>query len=110
MNTQERVRTRIKAWLNEENYSYEWLANQLGVSKGLIGHMLAGKRTMQPHHMEQVAHLMDLSVSELLAQDNKGQVTVHLRGTLSNRRSKRELENVIFAVEDYLGLQEQMRP
>ncbi|PRO66450.1 helix-turn-helix domain-containing protein [Alkalicoccus urumqiensis] len=107
MNTQELVRTRLKQWLEKENKSYEWLAEQLHVSKALVGHLLAGRRTFQPHHIEQTAALMNLSVSELLAREEKGKLHVQLRGELTNRRSRRELDNVIFAVEDYLNIKEQ---
>lgn len=35
-------------------------------------------------------------------------LTVKLRGNLSNRRSHRELDSLLFAINDYIGLKEQV--
>lgn len=108
MNTQEIVTGKVKAWLETEGKSYQWLAEQLGISKGMVGHMMLGKRVLQPRYIEQLAKLMKLQLTELLQTErkNKGPLTVQLRGNISNRRSKRELDSLLFAIEDYVGLKE----
>lgn len=35
-------------------------------------------------------------------------INIRLNGKLSNRRSKRELDNLLFAINDYVGLKEQL--
>lgn len=106
MRTQEIVVKKVKAWLEAEGKSYQWLADELGLSKGMVGHLLSGNRVLQPQHIEQIARLMDTQVVDLLKDESreKGLLTVHLRGTFSNRRSKRELDSLLFAIEDYVGL------
>lgn len=110
MKTNEIVIHKVKAWLNKEDKSYQWLAEQLAVSKALVGHLLSGERTLQPRHIEQLAAVLGISVKELLAQEQQqGHLTVQLRGNTSNRRSKRELDALLFAIEDYIGLKEQVK-
>lgn len=108
MNTNEAVVSKVKNWLASEHKSYQWMADQLSVSKALIGHLLSGERTLQPKHIEQFANVLGLSVQELVKTEQQGPLTVQLRGNLSNRRSKRELDALLFAIEDYIGLKEQV--
>lgn len=37
-----------------------------------------------------------------------GNLTVLVRGNLSTRRSRRELDSLLFAIKDYIGLREQL--
>lgn len=110
MKTYEIVISKVKIWLEAEGKSYQWLADELGISKGMVGHILAGKRVLQPRYIEELAKLMKIQLGELLQTERKeqGPLTIHLRGTTSNRRSKRELDSLLFAIEDYVGLKEQV--
>ena len=36
-------------------------------------------------------------------------VNIRLNGELSNRRSKREFDSLLFAIHDYVGLKEQLK-
>lgn len=38
----------------------------------------------------------------------EGKLSIHLNGKLTNRHTKRELEYLLFAIEDYVGLKEQL--
>ncbi|WP_338754935.1 helix-turn-helix transcriptional regulator [Bacillus sp. FJAT-52991] len=111
MKTNEAVIRKMKAWLKEQGHSYQWLAHELGVSKSLVGHMLSGERTLLPKRIEEFARVMNVSVTELVKNEvaQSGPLTYQLRGKLSNRRSKRELDTLLFAIEDYVGLKEQVR-
>lgn len=110
MHTNEIISNKVKAWLERENKSYQWLADQLDVSKSLVGHMLSGERKITSERIVQLAKLMNSSIEELLyhKSKNEGPLTVQLRGRTSTRKSKRELESLLFAIEDYVGLQEQL--
>jgi transcriptional regulator with XRE-family HTH domain len=110
MRTQEIVVKKIKAWLEAEGKSYQWLADELGLSKGMVGHLLSGIRVLQPHYIEKMAKLMNVKLVDLLQDESseRGLLTVHLRGSISNRRSKRELDSLLFAIEDYIGLKNQV--
>lgn len=110
MKTEEIVIAKVKAWLEAEEKSYQWLADELGVSKGMVGHLLSGIRVLQPQYIERLATLMNVPLVDLVRDEasEKGTMTVQLRGTLSNRRSKRELDSLLFAIEDYIGLKKQV--
>jgi len=36
-------------------------------------------------------------------------LSIRLKGRLSNRYSKRELDNLLFAIDDYVGLKDQLK-
>lgn len=110
MKTNELVIHKVKAWLKKEGKSYQWLAKQLAVSKALVEHLLSGERILQPEHIEQLAVVLGFSVKELLAQEQQqSHLTVQIRGNSFNRCSKRELDVLLFAIEDYVGLREQVK-
>jgi transcriptional regulator with XRE-family HTH domain len=106
MGTNEIVIEKVKAWLQENGKTHQWLAQELNVSKALIGHMLSGNRTILPKRIVEFANLMGISVKELTKDTsyNSKRLSVQLRGATSNRRSKQEVEELLFAIEDYIGL------
>lgn len=96
----------IKSWLEDHQKSHQWLAQEIGVSKAMIGHMLNESRVIQPQRIVDIANALGVSVKDLTsdASMKEERMTIELRGTLSNRRSKMELERLKFAIEDYIGL------
>ncbi|MGB6409232.1 MAG: helix-turn-helix transcriptional regulator [Planococcus donghaensis] len=106
MRTNEVVTEKVKNWLQENGKSHQWLAQELGVSKALVGHMLSGNRTIIPKRIVELANVLGLSVKELTEDSSHGsaRMTIQLRGTTSNRKSKQEVEELLFAIEDYIGL------
>jgi len=106
MRTNKVVIDKVKDWMSKNDKSHQWLADELKVSKSLVGHMLAGKRTLKPQRIIELASLMETSVEELTKDPSfkEERLLVQLRGGLSNRRSKSELNALLFAIEDYIGL------
>lgn len=106
MNSNKIVVNNIKSWLLDNQKTHQWLAQEIGVSKALIGHMLNESRVIQPQRIVDIANALGVSVNDLTsdASMKEERMTIELRGTLSNRRSKMELERLKFAVEDYIGL------
>jgi len=111
MKTNDIVISKVIKWLKAEDKSYQWLAEQLGVSKSLVGLMLKGERTLKSDRIEHFAKIMGITTKEMVHSDTitEGQLTVNLLGELSNRHSKRELDYLLFAINDYLGLKEQVQ-
>lgn len=111
MKTNEIVIRKVKNWCEQHKISYQMLADDLGISKSLVGHMLSGERTLLPKRIEKLADLMGISVTELVRDESfqTGQLKYQLRGATSNRRSKRELESLLFSIEDYVALKEQVK-
>lgn len=110
MKTNEIVIHKVKDWLKKEGKSYQWLAEQLAVGKALVGQLLSGERTLQPRHIKQLSVVMGISVKELLAQEQQqSHLTVQIRRNMSNRFSKRKLDALLFVIEDYVSLKEQVK-
>lgn len=111
MKTNEIVIRKVKAWLDESQISYQMLADDLNISKSLVGHMLSGERTLLPERIEQLAKRMGISVAELVRNDSiqTGKLQYQLRGKTSNRRSKRALEELLFSIGDYVAIKEQVK-
>lgn len=88
----------VSNWLKQYDKSYQWLADELGVSKSLVQHMLNGTRTFTSERIFQVANVLDVSVDELIndKQESK-EYTVQLRGEISTRVGESALQNVIFS-------------
>lgn len=106
MKTNEVVIQKVKKWLQENGKSHQWLAEELSISKALVGHMLSGNRTIQPKRIPELAKVLGLSVKELTEDSSikSKRLVVQLRGSTSNRRSKQEVEELLFTIEDYIGL------
>lgn len=93
---------KVKAWLLDHDKSIQWLAEEIGVSKSLMGHMLTGERQFLPERMVQVARVMGITVDELLTTPKtvESTYTLLLRGKAESRVAKRHLSNMLFAIED----------
>ncbi|KPN96436.1 hypothetical protein AO843_16905 [Lysinibacillus sp. ZYM-1] len=81
------------------------------LSKSLVGYIPKGKRTLKPERIEQLAQIMNTTTKKLMQPEvvKKDKLTVNIRGELTNRRSRRELDSLLFAINDYTGLKVQMR-
>src|SRR5690625_2806364 len=107
MKTNEIVIENVKNWLKENEKTHAWLADELGVSTSLVGHMLSGKRAIQPKRIEALSKALDIPMKELVKNVSQTDVlSVQLRGLTANRRSKQDLNALLFAKEDYVGLKD----
>lgn len=108
MKSNEYVLESIKSLLKEQGKSYQLLAENIGVSKSLIGHMLSGEREMKPERLVDIAKFLDTTVERLVKpiQSKKGPLEISYRGTLNNRKSKRTFDSVLFAIEDYVTMKQ----
>lgn len=99
---------RIKSLLQEMGKSYQWLSDETGISKSLIGHMLSGERVMKPERLTAIAKALHVSVKDLITPENteNDPLQVVFRGELSNRKSKRTFESTLFAIEDYMTMKQ----
>lgn len=98
---------KIKDELESQGKSYQWLADQLRVSKALVGHLLSGERKMKTERLSSIANALNVDVIDLLPNESihrSGPLHIQLRGELSTRKSKRALEVALFAIEDYVTM------
>lgn len=88
----------VSNWLKQHNKSYQWLADELGVSKSLVQHMLDGTRIFTTERIFQVANVLGVSVDELINDKKESaEYAVQLRGEISTREGESALQNVIFS-------------
>lgn len=101
---------KIKAWLTDHHKSIQWLADEIGVSKSLMGHILTGERALLPKRIVQIAQVMGITVEELVGanQPEKQEYELVLRGELQSRIAKRHMSYLLFAIEDCVRMQRQM--
>ena len=90
--------------MEENGKSLQWLADEMGVSKSLIGHILNGKRQFLPERIIQVAKVMETTTAKLMEPDyiEEKPYTLQLRGKADSRVAKRHIKNMLFAIEDSL--------
>lgn len=95
---------RVLEWLNENEKSYQWLADEIGVSKSLMGHILNGTRQFLPERIVQVAKAIGTTPAQLMEPryTEEKPYTLQLRGKADSRVAKRHIENMLFAIEDSL--------
>lgn len=106
MKSNEYVVTRLKLLLKEQGKSYQDLSDETGISKSLIGHMLSGERVMKPERLVTIAHALNTDVKDLVKPVTDQPLQVVFRGELTNRRSKRAFEEVLYAIEDYVTMKQ----
>lgn len=98
MNVSSIVASYVSNWLKQNDKSYQWLADELGVSKSLVQHMLNGSRTFTSERILQVASVLNVSIDELIQEKQTSNIyTVQLRGEISTREGDSALKNVIFS-------------
>lgn len=88
----------VSNWLKQHGKSYQWLADELEVSKSLVQHMINGTRTFTSERIFQVASILGVSVDELINNKQEAkEYMVQLRGEISTREGESALQNVIFS-------------
>lgn len=65
--------------------------------------MLNSEGTLKPERIEQLEKIMGISTKEFIQPDviKHDKLTVNIRGESITRRSKRELDSLLFAINDY---------
>lgn len=92
------VASYVSNWLKQHQKSYQWLADELGVSKSLVQHMINGTRKFTSERIFQIANVIGVSVDELInGEQESKEYTVQLRGEISTRLGESALQNVIFS-------------
>lgn len=100
---------KVKSWMAENGRSIQWLADQIKVSKALMGHILSGERQFLPKRMVQVAGVMGITIEELLAPEQvvEKEYTLSLRGNADSRIAKRHLNILLNAIQNSRHLEKE---
>lgn len=96
------VIAKVRAWMAANDKSIQWLADQISVSKALMGHILNSERQFLPKRMVQVADVMGITIEELLTpeQVEDKEYTLSLRGKVDSRIAKRHLNILLHAIHN----------
>ncbi|WP_239710798.1 phosphotransferase [Paenibacillus sp. 19GGS1-52] len=60
----------IMTWLEQQNKSTQWLADEIRVSISTMGHILNGEHDLLPEQMAQIARVLGITLEELTADAN----------------------------------------
>lgn len=102
--------TNLKSILKQRGKSYQWLADELGVSKAQVGHLLSGERKMTKDRLLSISQILNCEIDSFLPSTPvNGALAIELRGEFSGRKSKRSFEKALFAIEDYIALRGEAR-
>lgn len=96
----------VKNWLDENNHSQTWLADQMEVTKSLISQIFNGDRKLQPTHIIKMSEITGLSIAELASSDQEtcSQLVYSLRGNISNENGQRALDQLLLDSEHFIQL------
>ncbi len=96
----------VKNWLDKNDYSQAWLADQMGVAKSLISQIFNGTRKLQTTHIIKISEITGLSIAELASSDQKtcNQLVYSLRGKISNENGQRALDQLLLDSEHFVQL------
>lgn len=88
--------------MQEHDKKVRWLAEEMEISRSLMGHILTGQRNIQTSHIEKLSKITGIPVKEFLDEPIKEEelYTVKLRGSINSRKAKASLDRLLFVIED----------
>ena len=107
MNRNIMIINKVRKWLKESGRTYQSLAEEIGVSKSLMGHILTNKRQFTPERMIDVAKAMGVTIQDLISpeQTEEKPYSFQLRGSADSLNAKEDIRKMMFAIEDYLRIE-----
>lgn len=107
MKTHDIIRGNLEHWLQQNNKSCQWLADELGVSQSMIQQSFLVKGTIPSKHIEALSKIMNVPMKNLVKSNyNHDNLTIQIRGQFHNRHSKQGLKEILFDIEDYMSLKD----
>lgn len=92
----------VKTWLEQNNKSIQWLADEIGASKSLMGYILNGEHDLLPEQMVQIARVMGITLEELTAEADSDKSTSQIN---TSRMHANEVEIDASLVKQLLAAQ-----
>lgn len=90
----------------EKNLNQETLAKNLGVSKGYVSLLLAGKRNFSKKVLDTISEKLGISKSELVSgkETNGGDYLILLRGKAESGYARKALIDWEMQMDDYVRI------
>lgn len=60
---------RLRRWLDDEERTQLWLADQVGVSEGAVSQWVTGRVTPKTKTLERISQVTGLSMNELIEKE-----------------------------------------
>ncbi|MBM6440724.1 helix-turn-helix transcriptional regulator [Lacticaseibacillus rhamnosus] len=97
----------IQEWLKANGKTQAWLANQIGMSPALLSQVMNGNRKLQTKYMISTAKVMGIPLDQLLGTKttDQSQPQIALRGHLSNRESKKQIDQLLLDIRHSVDLE-----
>lgn len=101
------VVNRIKSMLQLQGKTVQHLSEETGIPFIRVERLLADELRIHPNEIIKMAKALDTKVETVLAyQHEHSPLQVILNGELTNRRSKRSFEAILYAIEDYVTMKQ----
>ncbi len=106
MRSDDNTISNVKKWLETNDHSQAWLADQMDVAKSLISQIFNGTRKLQPAHIIKMSEITGFSIAELASssQEISKQPIYSLRGKISNEHGQRALDQLLLDSEHFVQL------
>ena len=110
MNTNEKVIKAFNEWLQNNEKTKKWLAEEMGVDRTLVSKILTEDRPITPQRMTQMAEIMGINLAALLQETKteNTELTYSLRGHFSNRKSQNEFNQMLYSIKSFAKLNSQL--
>lgn len=97
----------IQEWLKANGKTQAWLASQIGMSPALLSQVMNGNRKLQTKYMISTAKVMGIPLDQLLGikTTDQSQPQIALRGHLSNRESKKQIDQLLLDIRHSVDLE-----
>lgn len=108
MEVNQSIVNRIKSVLQLQRKTSQNLSEETGIQQMLIELMLLGERRIYPNELIAITVALNVEVKALLEpRDQQTPLQIVLNGELTNRRSKRAFESVLYTIEDYITMKQE---
>lgn len=97
----------IQDWLNANDKSQKWLADEIGVTTALISLIFSQQRKLQTKYIISISKAIGVSLEKLTSSTeakSEKEPQVSLRGKLSTEASKRKFEQLLWDIENCVNL------
>lgn len=96
----------VRKWLEENDYSQAWLANEMSISLSLVSQLFNNKRILQPKHIIKMSEITGMSIPALAHSetDFSEEPIYSLRGSISTKAGERALRQLLLDAEHFVQL------
>lgn len=98
----------IKSWLKKNKKTQDWLAEQINMSPSLLSQVMNQNRKLQTKYLIAISKVIQIPLQELVGErkDDSKQPQIVLRGSLSNEKSKKQINQLLLDIQHCVDLED----